>query len=159
MVRLTVDTGERLMEEVANAVVLGRKATASRSNSPTKRSRVPAHLDNEDVDYAIRRRRIREFTSAQSSFGSTTASTLEEDSIIDLHPSCNTTSIPANISSGPTDCCAGTRRYDFRAVKYLDFHRGSSYIEELRQEALTKQRPAGYASQRETYDKHRPARE
>jgi len=50
VVRSEAYTGERVVEEV-ETVVLGRKATASRSNSPTKRSRIAAGLDEEEGVY------------------------------------------------------------------------------------------------------------
>jgi hypothetical protein len=38
-------------------------------------------------------------------------------------------------------------------------HQDAAYIDELRQEALPRQRPAGHTPERSSYDRHRPAKE
>lgn len=79
-------SGERFVEEVTNySLVLGKKATASRSNSLTKRSRIVADLD-EDVEYSSKRLRRYEAKSNESSFDSTLP-TLEDDSDFERRPS------------------------------------------------------------------------
>jgi HNH endonuclease len=137
VVRLNAD-GERSVEEVTNPFVLGRKATASRSNSPTKRSRMTADLD-EDIGYSSKRRRNYEAKGDESSFDSTLP-TLEDDSDFEQKPSHtlnNSRSITHSKVSNHSDV----------------------YIDELRQDALARQRPAGYELKRPPYDRHRPAEE
>ena len=146
--RLKADTGERVVEEITNAVVLGRQAAASRSNSPTKRSRVAADLINEDAEYVSERQRIRGETSAKSSFDYTLP-TLEDDDKVE------------QLERYPYDhkrkCALSTWHPETEKINDIDEE--SSYIEELRQDALAQQRPAGYNPRPPPYDKHRPARE
>lgn len=149
VLRLKADTGERVIEEVTNAVVLGRKATASRSNSPTKRSRLAADLDNnEDVEYFSKRQRICEATSTGSSFNSTLPTLEDDDEVEHLQR-------PPFVHT--TKCARSMSHLD--SEKITGLHEESGYIQELRQEALAQQRPAGYNPQRLPYDKHRPAKE
>jgi hypothetical protein len=47
-----------------------------------------------------------------------------------------------------------------RGIKHSNApHPGDVNIDKLRQEALARQRPAGYAPERPPYDRHRPAKE
>ncbi len=75
VVRSRANTGDRIIEEVDNATILGRKATASRNHSPTKRARAVAGLDDEDVKHNRKRRQTCE---AEPSFNSTLP-TLEDN--------------------------------------------------------------------------------
>lgn len=146
VVRLKADTGERVTEEITNTGVLGRRATASRSNSPTKRSRIAADLDNEEALYLSKRQQIYEAASTRSSFNST-LQTLEDDSEFEHGPRCLHTS----------ECAPPTGHSN--KGETTDPYTESRYIEELQQEALAQQRPEGYCPQRLPYDKHRPAKE
>ena len=137
VVRLNAD-GERLIEEVINPLVLGSKATASRSNSSTKRSRMAAGLD-EETGHSPKRRRNYEVTSDELSFDSTLP-TLEDDRDFERR------TLPTMHKPQPTI--------------YSDVsNQGNAYIDKLRQDALALQRPAGYGLKREPYDRHRPAKE
>jgi hypothetical protein len=49
---------------------------------------------------------------------------------------------------------------ELSGIKHPDApHQDDVYIDELRREALARQRPAGYAPERPPYDRHRPAKE
>ena len=130
--------GERFVEEVTNPLVLGKKASASRSNSPTKRSRMVADLDK-DIGYSIKRRRDYEAKSNESSFDSTLP-TLEDDSDFERQPS---------------HTLNNSRSMTYSEVPNHD----DVYIDELRQDGLARQRPAGYELKRPPYGRHRPAKE
>jgi hypothetical protein len=127
-------------EEMTNPIVLGRKVTASRSNSPTKRSRVVADLDD-DTERVPKRHRACEDASAPSSFDSG-LQTL--DSITGVGNTCrfsSTTSLHSENS------------------EILDLYTGNVHFDELRGKALELQRPTGYVPDWPLYDKHRPAKE
>lgn len=54
---MKADTDERVEQEITSAILLGKKAAASRSKSPTKRPRIATDLD-EDVVYISKRQWI-----------------------------------------------------------------------------------------------------
>ncbi|TAQ89904.1 hypothetical protein B7494_g1778 [Chlorociboria aeruginascens] len=136
VVRVEADTGRRVEEEVRDPIVLVKKATASCSNSPIKRSRVAADLveeDGGDGEYKLKRLRPYEATSGDSSFDSS-LQTLG-DGEVDHRP--------FHIQSKNKDV---TNLYP----EYV-------YIRELREKTLAEQRPAGYVLP--AYDKRRSATE
>ncbi|CZR64040.1 uncharacterized protein PAC_13937 [Phialocephala subalpina] len=140
--------GERVVEEVTNAIVLGRKGTASRSNSPTKRSRIAAGLDEEDDEYTPKRHRICEAASAQCSFDSS-LSTLE-DTIGAGHGQ-----LPSHLHTMDT----AQSSWQSENGEIMELPPENVYIEGLQRKALAQQRPPGYVLQRSPYDRHRPAKD
>jgi hypothetical protein len=155
VVRVNAD-GKRFVEEVTNPLVLRKNATASRSNSPTKRSRMAADLE-EDIECS-KRVRLFKAESYESSFDSTLPS-LEEDNIFERRPSYalnNSQSVILSNVSQAMDLYPLEKPMvpadTFESV-------GEFYIDELRQEALVQQRPVWYSPERPPYYRHRPAKE
>lgn len=166
--RLNAD-GERVVEEVTNPLLLGRKATASRSNSPTKRSRVATDL-NDHIEYPPQ---ICDTESEESSFNSTLPA-LGDDSDSEKRPEKRRKTLNSSLSATHFKVLNATELYppnnspkctghlmdlEFSGMKHPDNLHQDVYINELRQAALAEQRPVGYDPQRPPYDRHRPAKE
>ncbi len=166
--------GERIVEEVTNPFILGRKVTASRSNSPTKRSRIAANLD-EGIEYSSKRSRVCQAKSDESSFAFA-LSTLVDDSKFEQRPShtfnnsqattpCKVSrasdlyrSKNAKIAACTFGCTDQFMDLELGVIKHSDSP-NQGHIDKLRQEALAQQRPKGYAQERLPYDRQRPAKE
>jgi hypothetical protein len=150
VVRLRGDGGERVIEEVnTNALSLAKRATASRSTSPTKRSRAVAELDDCDIEYnEAKRNRTYQISNTLPSFNSTLP-TLDDDNENQPRISASGIETPDNPQS-PTS---------FDISESHAIHSEQYRIEKLRWEALKHQRPKGYIAQRPEYDRNRPARE
>jgi hypothetical protein len=160
VVRLNAD-GERVVEEVTNPLLLGRKATASRSNSPTKRSRVAAdlndHTESEEPSFdstlpalgddsdSEKRPEKRHCKTLNSSLSATHFKVLNA---MELYPPNNS-----------PKCTGHLMDLEFSGMKHPDTLHQEVYINELRQAALAGQRPVGYDPRRPPYDRHRPAKE
>lgn len=149
VVRTKAGTGERVIEEVTNAILLARRATASRSTSPTKRSRAVAELDNGDLEYdhSKRHRTFRD-SSYLSSFNSTLP-ILDEDNDSQLRMSASEAETANSIQS--------PQWYEVREPPSICSEQFC--VEKLRGKALEDQRPKGYIAQQPKYDRRRPAKE
>jgi hypothetical protein len=172
VVRVNAD-GKRSVEEVRNPLVLGRRAMASRSNSPAKRSRVASSLD-EEIECS---KRVRVYGSRdyESSFDSTLP-TPRDDSALERHTP-STLNKPGSAThmnaleamdvsesvAVAADTCDHTSdqadRESPSAIEHSGAQQDDIRIDKLRQEALARQRPQGYDPKIPPYDRHRPAKE
>jgi hypothetical protein len=137
VIRLKPD-GERVVEEVLNPLVLARKSAASRSNSPTKRSRIAADIGNEL--YTSQERGCVPEPARGRSLLRSTPPTLQGDSESDAH-----TQKESNFLQGTVPVGISTTE--------------DARIQKLKRDALALQRPVQYPAKRPKYDRHRPARE
>lgn len=151
VVRLNADS-TRLIEEVPNSITLARRAAASRSNSPTKRSRVAAGLE-EGIECS-KRARVSGSRNYEPSFDYTLP-TLEDDS----NPERQASHTMDSLRSTTHTNALGVAELSLGGMKYSGPDPDDIHIAELRQEALKQQRPHGYNPERPPYDRHRPARE
>ncbi|ESZ95101.1 hypothetical protein SBOR_4512 [Sclerotinia borealis F-4128] len=144
VVRSRDDTGERVIEEVTNTFLLPSTEIASQSTSSKSRSRDFAGQDDSDIEHNHRKRRriCRDSSSSHSSdstkpsldYNQPTFRASEVETANNIHsPNGVETRIPPHLSPE-----------QFR-------------VEELRREALERQRPENYNPQRPPYDRHRPA--
>jgi hypothetical protein len=151
---------EQVEEEITKAIVLARKAAASRGNSPSKRARSMADVEDEaEPPYKVQRGEESETGSSSGASGSdldyTSLEALSEPSPEPLREQSQGYEVSTAVQAHTELTLQFAEDYQSTPKQNED---ESHYMKQLREEALATQRPFGY-SPRPPYDRHRPARE
>lgn len=160
------EASEDWIESEVAALSLARRSVASRSNSPTKRSRIASSIDEhlgdnsageirgrkrnidggvayDDTTRQVKTRRLSSSKASliSTSWGGSTTPSMTEDGLTD----------------GEVEVSSAAQSFEAGLIPNNSSDFIASRLDSLRQEALTRQRPPEY--RRPPYEKHRDARE